>query len=60
MRYWRNNPENMENIRYWLYTSARPYPHENSIYIDDKYLLLILESYDFYNYRELVAMGLDR
>jgi len=60
MRYWRDNPENMENIRYWLYTSARPYPHENSIYIDDKYLLLILESYDFYNYRELVAMGLDR
>ena len=60
MEFWRNNPENMDNIRYWLYMIAKPYPDINSIYVDDRYLILILDKYDFYNYREIVAKGLDK
>ena len=58
--FWMNNPENMKNIRYWLYTKAKPYPDKNFIYIDDRYILLVLKSHEFYNYRELVARALDK
>ncbi len=58
--YWKNNPKNIENIRHWLYTKARSYPDENFVYTDDKYLILILKNYDFYNDRETVVDFLDK
>ena len=58
--YWSDNPVNMDNIKYWLYTKATPYPSPNSVYIDDKYLLLVLDRLTFYKHRELVARALDK
>ena len=59
-QYWSDNPENMEKIRYWLYTEAEPYPSYKSVYVDDKYLILVLDKLVFYKYRELVATSLDK
>ncbi len=55
-KYWTNNPENMKNIREWLYMKAKL----GSVYIDDKYILAILDENDFYKNRELVATSLDK
>jgi hypothetical protein len=57
--YWKNNPENMEKIRYWLYMEAKPYPSQNSVYVDEKYLILVLDPLVFYKHRELVSRALD-
>lgn len=57
--YWANNPENMEKIRYWLYMEAEPYPSYKSVYVDEKYLILVLDPLVFYKHRELVAKSLD-
>jgi len=54
--YWRNNPQNMENIRYWLYNDAR----YSNVYVDDRYIIAVLDMNDFYKYRELVAAKLDK
>ena len=53
--FWRNNPENMENVRFWLYNKAKG----NSVYVDDKYIILVLDKKEFYQKRELVARALD-
>lgn len=53
--YWQNNPKNMENIRYWLYTEAG----YNKAYIDDKYIITIFDIDYFYKYRETVINHLD-
>lgn len=58
--YWKNNLENMKNIRYWLYTKAKPYPSDDAVYIDDKYMLLVLDPLIFYKKRELVINNLDK
>ena len=50
----------MKNIRYWLYTKAKPYPSDDAIYIDDKYMLLVLDPLVFYKRRELVASELGK
>ena len=57
--YWTNNPSNMENIRFWLYTKAKPYPSFDSVYVDDKYLLLVLDKLTFNKHKELVGRLLD-
>ena len=57
--YWLNNPSNMENIKFWLYTKAKPYPSYDSVYVDDKYLLLVLDRLTFDKNKELVARKLD-
>jgi hypothetical protein len=54
--YWLDNPENMKAIRMWLYTQAKV----GDIYIDDKYILAVLDEVDFYKNRELVATSLDK
>ncbi len=59
IEYWSNNPENMKKIRYWLYMIAKPYPDKNFIYVDDKYIIVVLDKPIFYNHRELVAKSLD-
>ena len=59
LEYWRNNPQNMENIRFWLYTKAKSYPSYDSVYADDKYMILVLDPLVFYKHRELVARALD-
>lgn len=53
--YWQNNPENMSNIRYWLYMEAK----QNDVYIDDKYIILVLDMLNLYKNRELVITKLD-
>ena len=58
--YWQNNPQNMEKIRYWLYVNAKPYPSDDAVYVDDKYLILVLDPHVFYKRRELVARSLDK
>lgn len=57
--YWKNNPENMKKIRYWLYMDAKPYPNQSSVYIDKKYMILVLDPLVFYKHRELVSRALD-
>ena len=54
--YWQDNPENMKNIRFWLYNEAKG----NGVYVDDKYIILVLETKIFYQKRELVANWLDK
>ena len=56
LNYWKNNPENMQNLRYWLYTEA----NWNSFYVDDKYIIGVLSMPDFYKYREMVINNLDK
>lgn len=53
--YWQDNPENIKNIRYWLYMEAK----QNSVWVDDKYIILVLDMLDFYRHRELVLKKLD-
>lgn len=53
--YWKNNPENMQNIRFWLYAQAKL----NDVYIDDKYIIPVLDLEEFYKHRELVLKRLD-
>ena len=57
--YWKNNTDSINNIKYWLYKDAKPYPSDNFAYIDDKYMILIIDPLIFYKYRELVIRGLD-
>lgn len=54
--YWRNNPNNVESIKYWLYTKAK----YNSVYVDDKYILMVMSLPHFYKYRETVVNKLDK
>ena len=53
--YWKNNPKNMENIRYWLYTEAG----YNKAYVDDKYIITIFDMGYLHKYRETVINHLD-
>ena len=55
-----DNPENMSNIRTWLYTVAHPYPHKDFVYVDDKYIIMIFNEKGFYRNRELVIGNLDK
>ena len=52
--YWLNNAQNMQNIRYWLYTQAK----YRKVYIDDKYIVQILSLPYFYKYRETAISSL--
>ncbi len=54
--YWQNNPENMSNIRYWLYMEAK----QNGVYVDDKYIIMVSDMLDFYKHREMVGRQLDQ
>ena len=38
---------NHQDINMWLYLQSKPYPNQESIYIDDKYILMNLEKMDF-------------
>lgn len=53
--YWQNNPENMSNMRYWLYMEAK----QNGVYVDDRYIILVLDILNFYKNREFVVTKLD-
>lgn len=55
LEYWSNNPENMKNIRWWLYMEAK----QGDVYIDDKYMIMVFDKLVFYKNRELVAEKLD-
>jgi hypothetical protein len=54
--YWTDNPENMKNIRFWLYNEAK----YNSVYVDDKYIIMVLDLQSFYKNRELLTLKLDK
>ncbi len=54
---WVNNPENIKNIRLWAYDINRK---QNDIYVDDKYILNILDIDKFYKNREVLINGLDK
>lgn len=54
--YWLNNPKNMKNIRFWLYHDAK----YNSVYVDDKYIIMVLDLPKFYKNREILASRLDQ
>jgi hypothetical protein len=43
---------NISDIRQWLYLDAKKYPHADSLYIDDKNIILVMDGLDFYKYRE--------
>lgn len=53
-----SNPHPNKNIRYWLYTKAKPYPHKNSIYIDNHNIILLLDAKQLHKSKELVAKNL--
>ena len=44
--------EEISKIRNWMYVDAKVYPNNNSIYIDDKQIILYLQELDFYKNRE--------
>ena len=48
----------VEKLRYWLYTKAKQYPHQDGIYIDDKFILLVLDKKFFDKYKERFIEGL--
>ena len=54
---WINNPENIKNIRIWAYDVNRK---QDDVYVDDKYILNILDINKFYKNRESLIMGLDK
>ena len=43
---------NIDEIRKWLYMDAKMYPHKDSLYIDDKNIIFVMNGLDFYKYRE--------
>ena len=45
-------------IVYWLYSKAEPYPHEHSIYIDGRYIILVPDAETFYKKREQFIQGI--
>ena len=53
---WMNNDENIKNIRMWLYDINRK---QDDIYVDDKYIINILDINDFYKTRENLMVGID-
>lgn len=53
--YWKNNSENMKNMRYWVYQEAK----FGSVYVDDKYIILVQDMSEFYKNRELILTKLD-
>ena len=55
-KYWKNNPQNMQNLREWLYKEAK----WNSFYIDDKYIIAILDVKNMLKYRNIVLNQLDK
>ena len=46
------------NIRYWIYTSDKTYPNKDSIYIDDNYIIFLLDKKELYKHRELISKKL--
>lgn len=58
-QYWKNNPQNMQNIRLWLNLETDTYPNKNAFYIDDRYIVLNSDKKSFYKNKEIVAMWLD-
>lgn len=47
-------PEKVEKMRYWLYKEAKVGTGYNSVYVDDKYILVIPDIKAFYSNREIV------
>lgn len=58
--FWKNNPENIKRMRWWMYQEAVPGMWAKSLYIDDKYLILALDKLTFLKYRELVLTKIDK
>ncbi|MBP5698360.1 MAG: hypothetical protein J6W96_02390, partial [Alphaproteobacteria bacterium] len=50
-----NIEENTQNLRYWMYLTAREYPHYDGIYVDDKLIVFNFDTSFFNQYRELVV-----
>ena len=49
---------NKQDINIWLYLQSKIYPHQDSIYIDDKYILMNLEELNFNQNRGLLSREL--
>ena len=50
--------DKIQDISMWLYVQAKQYPHQRSIYVDNKYLLLNLDEMFFYRNRGLLSTEL--
>lgn len=48
----------IQPISYWLYNKAKPYPDEQAVYIDDRYIILIPDAKTFYQKREQFIQGI--
>jgi hypothetical protein len=51
---------NRQNISYWTYIQSKPYPHEQSIYVDDKYILMNFNELFFNQNRGLLNQKLEK
>ena len=51
---------NKQDINMWLYLQSKIYPHQESIYVDDKYILMNLDESDFNKNRGLLSLEIKR
>lgn len=52
--YFNTDDDIFSRLRYWMYMEAAPYPSEKSIYIDNQYIVVVIDRGIFNKNRELV------
>jgi hypothetical protein len=58
---WKNDAEtNSQDINMWLYLQSKTYPSKESIYIDDKYILMNLDKSFFNQNKGLLSRELEK
>ena len=51
--------QNLNNLRLWMYIKAKSYPHQNSIFIDNKLIVFNFDDIFFNKNKETVLNNLN-